>query len=518
MSVTRKLPTVTLDATLADLYRRAGPKYAHKRIAQVMGPVHSAIQLTPNIPRNVKYLFQDSAFNEPAREDGAFELGAEARRELAISYVALVGQRDGFLSGDTPLIIFNSDVEGTPELHDRIEAQKTLAVLSDKQRPNVIFCSGYSDMPVKEEKIDLLAYKLTPDALEGYALVAPLDTAWYLNSKEALAKSGLSTPKCDIIKVNEPGCDADGCCGVCRSGSDSFLIPVDCTGPRGRWYSEQSSKIYQQLSMRPLPFVFKNQQSYGGAGTYLIHNEEDRAKLLRDLQNGILRRTLSSVTEDNKHLGPANIILSELVEDPIGTWGLSFFVTEDADEPIFLAVTELMLVERRYYIGSSVQYDRQDELKRKFATLVRDMSRWLCSFGYVGPVGVDVLETASSGGIHPQTRGNTNGAPDGCSGLHIIDINARTSGQLCLPLLRTHFTSRGLECAASFFMRIVKNRDQFIDMFEEDFSNGKICILSWYDDPVSGVSFGNVVVGAEDINRLGEDVQRIRSISQELSF
>ncbi|KAI0424121.1 hypothetical protein F5Y09DRAFT_325322 [Xylaria sp. FL1042] len=532
----RKLPTVTLDATLTDLYRRAGPTYAHKRIAQVMGPVHSAIQLTSKILRNVKYTVQDSAFNDPAaREDGAFEISTEARRELAISYVALVGQRDGFLSGDTLVIMFDSEVAGTPDFHDEMEAKKTMAVLSENQRPRLLFCSGYEDIPakIKDENIDLMAYKLAPDALQGYAqaLVVPLDTAWYLNSKEALVTSGLPAPRCDIIEVDEPSCfDADHCCDVCRRSKSSgdFLIPVDCTGPRGRWYSEQSTKIYGELSGRALPFVVKNQQSYGGAGTYLIYTDKDRAKLLQDLHDGgVLRRTLSSVTKDNKHLRPASIILSELIENPIGTWGLSFFVTEDADEPMFLAVTELMLVQRRFYIGSSVQYNRQAELKSKFTVLVKDMSRWLRSFGYIGPVGVDVLETASTSsylGERSQETQNSNADRvadgDGCSrsSLHILDINARTSGQLCLPLLRTHFTSRGFECAASFFVRTSKTRKEFIDMFQEGFGKGKTCILSWYDDPVSNVSFGNVVVGAEDINALGGEVQRIRNISQEVSF
>ncbi|KAI1290580.1 hypothetical protein F5Y03DRAFT_403909 [Xylaria venustula] len=257
---------------------------------------------------------------------------------------------------------------------------------------------------------------------------------------------------------------------------------------------------------------------------------DDRVNLLRDLRDGgVLRRTLSCLTADNKHLKPSNIILSELIEAPIGTWGLSFFVTEDANNPIFLAVTELMLVARRFYIGSSVHYDRQGELKMKFESSVNDMSRWLHGFGYVGPVGVDVLETittkinasASPGSVESsssQTKTQIPSSRRKDSNFHIIDINCRTLGQLCLPLLRTHFTSRGLVCAASFPIRILKTREQFIDLFEGDFVTGKICILSWYDDPVSKVSVGNVVVGAEDPDRLGQYVQRIRKISQEISF
>ncbi|KAI0404392.1 hypothetical protein F4802DRAFT_598092 [Xylaria palmicola] len=509
------LPTIILDTTLTDLYRRASPKIADKHIAQVMCPVNSAIQLTRDIPRNVKYLYQDSAFNESSREDGILDLSTQTKRELAISYVALAPQRDAFLSGDSTVVLFELGDGDAQRSHNQDEARKTMSVLPDKQQLNLVFCSGLSDILVEEENIDLMAYKLSADGLEGYDLLTPLETSWITNAKGALAESGLLIPKCDVIEIEGLACETKLCCDVCRGQLDSFLIPINCAGQRGRWYCDQSARIYQQLLARPLPFVFKNQQAYGGAGTYLIRDEQDRENLVGDLRNGILRRMLSYVTESNRHLQSAAIILSELIENPTTTWGLSFFVTEH--EPIFLAVTELILLEGRYYIGSVVHYDRQDELKRKFQILVEDISSWLRGCGYIGPVGVDVLET-SKPAQNPQTRTGADGEIREHSKFHILDINARTSGQLCLPLLRSHFTGHGLDCAATFFLRVLKRREEFIAMFEDEFKIGKICILSWYDDPESDVSFGNVVVGSKDIDELMRDMKRIRDVSQEVTF
>lgn len=67
-------------------------------------------------------------------------------------------------------------------------------------------------------------------------------------------------------------------------------------------------------------------------------------------------------------------------------------------------------------------------------------------------------------------------------------------------------------------MRILKRRDNFTSLFEKELEEGRVCILGWYDDLESNVSFGNVVVGAEDPNGLVEDMQRIRDISEEVMF
>jgi hypothetical protein len=522
------LPTITLDATLADLYRTDD---AAKPVTQVMCPVNSAVQLSANIPRNTKYLYQDSAFNEPAGESlGANGLNAsssraETERELAIKYIALVPQRDGFLSGNSTVILF--DVNESPEerAHAKRETERTFSVLSEKQRPNIIFCSGPTGPLVRNQ--GRIACKLVHDLLEEGCcnnFLVPPETLYFINTKEALANSGLPTPKCDIVEVD--GCggdDAHLCCAICRRGDSAaeqhrHLIPPTCTGPRGRWLVENTSKILQALSTYPLPFVCKNQQAYGGAGTYIIQTETDRRELLRVLQSGVLHRLLSSITEMNKHLRPATILLSAFVDKLVGNYGVCFFVRDGDGDPLFLAVTEQILLEGRYWLGSTIDYDRQETLREKFGALVKDMASWLQKYRYIGPVGVDVLETAAdlSGEDLPVKKNRENG--NGLSNFHVVDLNARTSGQLCLPLFRTHFTTRGLNNASSFFIRVSKTRDAFIKAFKEEFEAGRICILSWYEDPGSDTSVGNVIIGAEDLTKLEKDMQRIRAVSEEVTF
>ncbi|KAK2041765.1 hypothetical protein LZ31DRAFT_471851 [Colletotrichum somersetense] len=510
------LPTVTLDTTLADLYRRACPKHADKRIAQVLCGINSCAELSASVPRNAKYLYQDTPFNtvppdESCSRSADKDEERQQRRLLAVKYLSLIPQRDAFISGDTPVVLFHIDETDEQKAHDRREAKRTISVLAAAQRPDLVFCAGPSAIPVKEEGIDVIAYKLVLDGLEDYNLIVPPDTHWFLNSKGALARSGLPTPRATIIEIDGLADEARLCCAPCAGDAGEFVIPLACAGPRGRWFEAQRDRILAALVSSPLPFVLKNQQTFGGAGTYVVRTEEERGKLVADLRGGVLRRLLSSVTEANAHLRPAALILSDLVEDPVGDYGLTFFVTDaDGGDPIFLAASEQLTDDANAWIGSTINYARQDELKRKFGPLVKKIAAWLRSHNYVGPAGAD------------QTNGHTNGdhaePEEDLSHFHIVDLNIRTSGSLCLPLLRRHFTSRGLMSGSSFSISCRQGRNAFIASFRDDFAAGRMCIVSWYEDPATGVSLADVAVGAEDERGLRRAMQRVRDATEEVTF
>ncbi|KAL8377157.1 hypothetical protein RB595_008029 [Gaeumannomyces hyphopodioides] len=533
-----KLPTVRLDTTLAELYARASPRLAGKRVGQVLSGTNSGIGLSNNFPRNSKYLYQDSPFNSA---DADRDESEAARRELAVKYLSLIPQRDAFITGAAPAVLFNLGTDPDQRAQDRREAERTIAALEADQRPELVFCPGPAEIPVEEAGIDLLACKLMIDGLERYDLVVPAETHWFLNSKAALAQSGLPTPVCDAIELSGHGAEAGLCCKACQQSTDEFVVPELCTGERGRWVDQESAKIYDAVRARALPFVLKNQQTFGGAGTYIVNTEEDRARLLEELRDGVLRRLLSSVTASNSHLKPGTILLSQMVAEPIGDYGVTFFVTdrEGDDDPIFLATSEQM-TDGPAWIGSTINYARQDELRAKFEPLVRLVGRWLKSHGYVGPAGADVLETAphahKNGGCsgHAAAGAATNGAPRDKDGLasefphfHIVDLNVRTSGSLCLPLLRGHFTSRGLSCASSFSVSVAKTREQFMRKFQAEFESGAMCIISWYEDrrmPADGrgepsvLSLADIALGAEDMEALGKAIDRVRNATDEVTF
>lgn len=430
---------------------------------------------------------------------------------MAVKYLSLIPQRDAFISGDTSVLLFHIGSGEEQIAHDKAEAQRTLSVLENGQKPNLLFCAGPSELPIKEAGIDLIAYKIVLDDLDKHDVVIPPEIHWFLNSKEALAKSGLPTPKCTVIELSGFSSEAASCCKFCRESHDPIAIPIDCAGVRGEWLAEQSQKVYDVMSQYPLPFVLKNQQTFGGAGTYLIRTESDRQGLLEDFRGGVLSQLLAAVTEHNRHLGPGNLLLSDFVAEPIGDYGVTFFVTDDGNEPMFLAASEQITDGDNAWIESTINYDRQEELRRKFGPLVQRISEWLRGYGYVGPCGADVLETA------PKAN-ESNGEAESWANFHIVDLNVRTSGSLCLPLLGGHFTSRGLQSASSFSISVRKDRDDFIALFPEEFRDGSMAILSWYRDPKTGVSLADVAVGAKDAGKLKEAMQKVRDATDQVTF
>ncbi|KFA46857.1 hypothetical protein S40293_10954 [Stachybotrys chartarum IBT 40293] len=498
------LPEIQLETTLANLYRQASSRHGRKRIAQVLSCVNAGIALTPDVPRNTKYLYQDGCFNSTIEKDETANTKANRQRQLAIKYLSLIAQRDAFVSGDTHAIFFY--IGDFPEqiAHDKSQAEETLAVLPASQRPKLLFCSGPDSIPLENEGIDFLAHKIMLDGLEKYPLLNAPETHWTINSKLALAKSGLPTPRCEYIELDGYIAEAAECCAACQKDPEAFPIVATCNGNRGKWIEKQSALIHKKLAERELPFVLKNQQTFGGAGTYIIRTEDERRRITEELQSGILRKLLSAVTKDNVHLEPGTLILSDMVKDPIGDYGLTFFVNDDGRDPTFLAASEQITNGEGAWMGSTINYSRQLELKKKFEPLVKKIARWIQGHGYIGPAGADILETAASS--------------DDKDNFHIVDLNIRTSGSLCLPLLRGHFTSRGLPCASSSSVSTRMNRKNFIALFSKEFSSGQMCILSWYEDTESGMSVADVAIGAVDEQGLEEAMKRMAQVTEQITF
>jgi hypothetical protein len=45
-----------------------------------------------------------------------------------------------------------------------------------------------------------------------------------------------------------------------------------------------------------------------------------------------------------------------------------------------------------------------------------------------------------------------------------------------------------------------------------------MCILAWYEDDYAKKSFGDVVVAAEDDHRLAEMLEKVRAVSEQVTF
>ncbi len=76
----QELPLVTLDTTLGELYARGSGEVDERRIAMVLCAANSEIAPTSWLPRNTKYLYQDST-ESPG---GAHHGGAQHSSDIAV--------------------------------------------------------------------------------------------------------------------------------------------------------------------------------------------------------------------------------------------------------------------------------------------------------------------------------------------------------------------------------------------------------------------------------------------------
>lgn len=317
----------------------------------------------------------------------------------------------------------------------------------------------------------------------------------------------ISSPEAILLELEGFGVDPGDCCPTCKSADGDLVIRPDCTGIRGEWLKTQVSRTMSRISSQPLPFVLKFQQSFGGGGTFVITSPEELSNLEHTLAGSILPRLYSRVTSGNAYLKPATLVLSEMIQNPVGNWGLTFFVTRRG-RPVFLAVTEQTIDSTNSWLGSTVSYPEQDKLKQKFIPLMEKIGSWLHSHGYFGPCGADILESDESGddgGVSARLR--------------IVDLNVRVAGSMLLGLLKGHFSGkRKLQEASSFSMTVRMSRESFIRVFEDNIQQGKMIITSWYEDLDSGMSYGSLVIGARDKHALETDITTVKSIASDIHF
>ncbi|MCJ1333832.1 hypothetical protein MMC10_010538 [Thelotrema lepadinum] len=526
------LPTITLDTTLSELYRRAGGSTADTTIGQVLCGTNLGVSLSEVFPRNTKYIYQATPFNNiPPFE----ELNDDDRDPLPQSereYVSMIPQRDAFVCGNMPVVLFNADTFPEDVERDRQEAEKTIEVLDPKQQPTLIFCPGPGHIPQEDHCIDMFAYNVVLDQLAAYPTTFDFDKHWHINSREALARSHLPTPKYDFIEVSGRSADMNSCCSRCYNAAESLFIPFSCTGCRRDWADEQVSRIFHAVSRRPIPFVMKTQQAYGGAGTYIITQDSDRNELIKAFTSDLFHRVLSSITPENMHMKPGSVLISEFDTDPVGNYGLSFFVTVGGGA-IFVGVSEQLTDVSNGWTGATIEYGQQKSLEAKLNPLMQGIAAWLWLRDYIGPVEAYVVETAAEEKAQEapddellrdeerpaQTKakgakGKTVKMNKAKTELQIVDLAARVSGNLCLPLLRGHFEKRKLKCATSFSIILKRGREHFLNDWKEELEAGTLCIVGWCEDKMTEASFVDLVLAAKNRKVLQDETDRMKEVER----
>lgn len=468
MIMAESLPKIELEMTLAEMY-----KDTDKEIFFVPTMLSSRFDLTPSIPKCTKYIYQHEAMNLPA-STGLEGVGGMA---YVFKFLSLIPQQFAFAAGTLPVVMFDIEsptvgLESVSVEQSRRFAEATMDVLGSHQRPKLCFFKGLADVKLDPER-QVLAASWPVDGLEDLPSTIEPAVHYSLHSKEGLARSGLRTPAFEVITVN---------------------LPVE--GISNTWLATETARIISTISAKPLPFALKLQQTMLGFGTYIIRTSSEHIYLITKILPNLLANYLPYLNVSNTHLGPANLILTSVIEDIAADLSLTFFLSRNG-ECKFVCGTTQLLANGVFFSGATIKYHDQPKFEKRCSATMHSIGHFLHSKGYHGPVNADVLE--DSEGVQ-----------------WIVDLNVRMPGSYVLGALKGHFLKRGCGWASLEFRSLcpLVRREDFVESLREEFEGGRVVVVAWYEDGPGGRSLATLVVGAENEGALVRGVGRVSELCE----
>lgn len=453
---------IELDTTLHDLYK----------LDNEDGPDHTLVyaipaakcQMKKSIPMNSKYAYQG-----PQCLD--INADIQARASLCAG-----PQSHAFAAGKMPLVLFDVDsgeYEGYPE-NEQIEGLRNnvegvFSEITPEQQPNITFVDKPDNITVAAGHKAGVLHPM--DCLQHLPGVITPDLHYELLSKRTLVTSGIPSAKSEII--------------------DTTMTP-------DRLHDSAALDAEVERMMKPVssaiaPFVVKMPQALAGQGVWVCKNEDEQAEAVETLVPEV-KKMLLQMTEENKHLVPANLVIQEMIQGSAVC--LSLFITK-AGRPVFTSCTEQHFDSRGQWGGGFLDYRQQDKLAEHYSPIAAHIAKFLHEKGYYGPVGADIMTDMDGAQL-------------------CIDLNVRASGSYALGFLRKHFsTKRNLHDVAILYPLALKgSREKFQSNFAKELEEGKMVICGWAEGRAGPqnqfkYSICSIVFGGENPTALRELIDKV---------
>lgn len=216
------------------------------------------------------------------------------------------------------------------------------------------------------------------------------------------------------------------------------------------------------------------------------------------------------LTPENISLRPINIVLQNYHPGPV--YGVSFFITKGG-ECVFICCTEQIFKgDRGNWVGSRIVYSQQSRLERRFKAIIESTGDYLSEKGYWGPVGIDIIDSTASS--HCGNDDRATGTID--QGPWIVDLNVRMGSSAPLGSLRSHFTSRGYDCATLLMLKFEKmSRMEFWRRMEDQEDQERLVIIAWFKYLNEGtmMSQARIVIAGRDVQHKNTLVNKVKALA-----
>lgn len=326
-------PLITLDNTVADLYREHG----------IEGPfITSAycsfahMDLHPEFPR-------EKTFPED-EEPVPYSTDEKERSRLRKMILGLKAVRRSFVVGNMDSVILLGPGA------DKKNVERVFNQLIPEQRPR----SQYIDLEDGDVRQNLAAlvhgkkiiYWRSQGWMLDHSCMVPLNVSYELNSKLYLATSGIQTPASEVVGLPD------------EDSTDSIL------------------------ATRALPFVVKLFLAACGFGTHLVTTEDRRTTML-------------AAMAEYKKRGGSRVLVSEYINAKRCDLSAHFVIgapenKRNRNNPTIVGVATQSLTPDGQWTGSSIDYGAQDHLRILLTEIIRDTTKRIPE-SFVGWCGVDIL-------------------------------------------------------------------------------------------------------------------------------
>ncbi|DAA79266.1 TPA_exp: Uncharacterized protein A8136_0039 [Trichophyton benhamiae CBS 112371] len=334
----QKSPSITLDNTLAGLFREHG---VSDSIVLDIYNGYTHVDIHPQILRETVYIQdEDVGFSSNHTDEGL-----ERFRTLVLAYKTVK-----FLLGIGPIDVYLYRPANLPANIDRL-----LSPLPANQRPQI----HYIDLNKHNVQDELRRvtrgkklwyYRPKSYMLEYDTLVHP-DFAYEINDKRFLLHPTIPTP-------------------------DLQMAPLQG--------EDLSASV---LSTRPLPFVVKLRRCSGSRGTWIVTREDQRQEML----------TAMAEYQDR---GVPDVQISEFIHSTRPHYSVNFFVgaagpSNASSTVTFLGATEQLFTQSGRWAGAVIDYRSQKQIQEQLMDTINAVARTLIG-SYVGWAGIDVIIDAHS--------------------------------------------------------------------------------------------------------------------------
>lgn len=321
---------ITLDTTLADLYREHG----------IEGPfittthcVFGHMDLHPEIPREL--VFPEDEEPVPYSDD---ENEKARLRQIILNYKPL---RRVFGVGDMEVIFFSPNVSPT-----KMERDVNQLPLNQRHRAHMIDLhkGNVPEQLLAATKGKTLVFWRPQGWMRDHKCLVDPTLAYNINSKDYLITSGMHTPPSEVVSLEDIGRDS-------------------------------------VFGTRALPFAVKLLKAGCSFGTFLVTTEKKRDELLAALPV-------------YKKRGTSVVVLSEYINPKLDLAVHFFIGAPDSkrnrSNPLILATSVQRLTPDGKWVGGHIDYRVQDELRELVWDTVVDTTKRIPE-EFVGWAGVDII-------------------------------------------------------------------------------------------------------------------------------